>query len=144
MASIDQPSLAPERLRPYSADDLLPLSVEAGWNQVADDWRFMLSRGNGVGIRHADRWIACALVLPLGAAYARNRGVELSHGEIVAFEGAIEKKPGPSRVFEVPFQHFFGEAEEECVLVLKVLENNFDFVFCLDVDRQVVLGPHVG
>lgn len=70
MASIDQPSLAPERLRPYSADDLLPLSVEAGWNQVADDWRFMLSRGNGVGIRHADRWIACALVLPLGLRVA--------------------------------------------------------------------------
>jgi hypothetical protein len=41
--------------------------MEAGWNQVAADWRLMLTLGRGYGIADADgRWIASALALPLG------------------------------------------------------------------------------
>jgi len=43
----------------------LALSAEAGWNQTAADWRFMLERGQGVGVREGARWIGSALVLPL-------------------------------------------------------------------------------
>jgi GNAT superfamily N-acetyltransferase len=58
-----------ERLQPADAKDLCPLSMEAGWNQVAADWRLMLTLGRGYGVRAADsKWIASALVLPLGPA----------------------------------------------------------------------------
>jgi GNAT superfamily N-acetyltransferase len=58
-----------EPLQPADAEHLCPLSVEAGWNQVAADWRLMLTLGRGYGVRAADNtWIASALVLPLGPA----------------------------------------------------------------------------
>jgi len=54
-------------LRPSDAADLCPLSIEAGWNQVAADWHLMLTLGRGYGVRGADgRWIASALALPVG------------------------------------------------------------------------------
>ena len=56
-----------ERLRPADAEHLCPLSMEAGWNQVAADWRLMLTLGRGYGVRATDgKWIASALVFPLG------------------------------------------------------------------------------
>ena len=56
-----------ERLQPADAEGLCPLSIEAGWNQVAADWRLMLTLGQGFGVRGTDgRWIASALSLPLG------------------------------------------------------------------------------
>jgi GNAT superfamily N-acetyltransferase len=58
-----------ERLRPDDADGLCPLSIEAGWNQIAADWRLMLRLGQGFGVRGANgQWIASALALPLGLA----------------------------------------------------------------------------
>jgi GNAT superfamily N-acetyltransferase len=58
-----------EPLQPADAEHLCPLSMEAGWNQVAADWRLMLTLGKGYGVRAADNtWIASALVLPLGPA----------------------------------------------------------------------------
>src|SRR5262245_52917979 len=55
------------RLQPSDAADLCPLSIEAGWNQVAADWHLMLTLGRGYGVRGADgRWIASALALPVG------------------------------------------------------------------------------
>ena len=58
-----------ERLQPADAEGLCPLSIEAGWNQVAADWRLMLGLGQGFGVRGADgQWIASALALPLGPA----------------------------------------------------------------------------
>jgi GNAT superfamily N-acetyltransferase len=58
-----------ESLEPRHAESAAPLSVEAGWNQIAADWRLMLSEGRGFGIRDASgTWIASALVLPLGPA----------------------------------------------------------------------------
>ena len=48
-----------------------PLSIEAGWNQNASDWRFMLGAGRGFGCAGADgRWQASSLVLPLGQRLA--------------------------------------------------------------------------
>ncbi len=53
-------------LTPADAEGALPLSVEAGWNQTLDDWRFMLSDGEGIGLRDGTgRWIATAIALPL-------------------------------------------------------------------------------
>jgi len=58
-----------ESLAPAHAEGVAHLSVEAGWNQVATDWRLMLAEGRAFGIRDASgRWIASALVLPLGPA----------------------------------------------------------------------------
>lgn len=68
MAGSDQAAeLQIQRLAPQHAEGVAHLSVEAGWNQVAADWRLMLGEGRGFGIRDAaGTWIASALVLPLG------------------------------------------------------------------------------
>ena len=56
-----------QRLTPDDAESLCPLSIEAGWNQVAADWRLMLGLGRGFGVRgEGGQWIASALALPLG------------------------------------------------------------------------------
>ena len=53
-------------LGPEHAESLVALSAEAGWNQVAADWRFMLERGGGVGMAdEAGTWVASAIALPL-------------------------------------------------------------------------------
>ncbi len=55
------------RLAPAEAKAALPLSVEAGWNQVESDWRFMLEAGSAFGVDLPDgRLGASALVLPVG------------------------------------------------------------------------------
>jgi GNAT superfamily N-acetyltransferase len=60
--------LLEEPLRPADAEGALPLSAEAGWNQTAADWAFMLREGRGIGVRDgAGRWVGSALALPLGA-----------------------------------------------------------------------------
>jgi len=56
------------RLKPDDAERALPLSVEAGWNQVIADWRFMLGQGNAFGVADGERLVASALELPLGPA----------------------------------------------------------------------------
>src|SRR5204863_1740820 len=70
MAVSDAAAAAPrrlERLQPRDAEGLCPLSIEAGWNQVAADWRLMLDLGWGYGVRGPrGQWIASALALPLG------------------------------------------------------------------------------
>src|SRR5436189_144773 len=56
MAVSDAAAAAPrrlERLQPRDAEGLCPLSIEAGWNQVAADWRLMLDLGWGYGVRGA-------------------------------------------------------------------------------------------
>jgi GNAT superfamily N-acetyltransferase len=68
-SDIGQPPIL--KLRPQDADDVWPLSVEAGWNQVANDWRLMIGRGSAFGIKNAEgRWIASSLALPLGSQVA--------------------------------------------------------------------------
>src|SRR5436190_16423886 len=70
MAVSDAAAAAPrrlERLQSRDAEGLCPLSIEAGWNQVAADWRLMLDLGWGYGVRGPrGQWIASALALPLG------------------------------------------------------------------------------
>src|SRR5262245_19000320 len=57
------------RLGPEDADDVWPLSIEAGWNQVAADWRLMIGAGSAFGLKDAaGRWIGSALTFPLGPA----------------------------------------------------------------------------
>lgn len=65
---MDAFSGATERaLAPEHAESLVALSAEAGWNQVAADWRFMLRHGNGIGMAdEAGAWVASALALPMG------------------------------------------------------------------------------
>ncbi|HEX8164794.1 MAG TPA: GNAT family N-acetyltransferase [Beijerinckiaceae bacterium] len=59
--------LAEEALTAAEAEAALPLSAEAGWNQTAADWRFMLDVGRGIGVRDASgRWVGSAIALPLG------------------------------------------------------------------------------
>ena len=79
--------LLEEPLRAADAEGALPLSAEAGWNQTAADWAFMLREGRGIGVRDgAGRWVGSALALPLGerlswigmvlvAKHARRRGI---------------------------------------------------------------------
>ena len=71
MASSEAPDalqgLVERALAPEHAEGLVALSAEAGWNQVAADWRFMLETGRGVGMAdEAGNWVASALTLPLG------------------------------------------------------------------------------
>src|SRR5262249_51792721 len=69
MASTEPPDIRPIDASQCSA--VWPLSIEAGWNQTVDDWRFMLGAGRAFGCRAADgRWEASALVLPVGRKVA--------------------------------------------------------------------------
>ena len=69
MANTDVLDIAP--IGPDQSEAVWPLSIEAGWNQNAIDWRFMLEAGRGFGFRSADgRWDASSLVLPLGSKLA--------------------------------------------------------------------------
>lgn len=69
MANTDALGIAP--IDPDVAEAVLPLSVEAGWNQNVADWRFMLGAGRGFGLTAADgTWQASSLVLPLGQKLA--------------------------------------------------------------------------
>ncbi len=45
-------------------DGALALSAEAGWNQVAADWRLMLRLGSGFAVRDDRRLVATAIALP--------------------------------------------------------------------------------
>ena len=56
-------------LGPAEAAEAQPLVVEAGWNQTEADWRLMLGRGDGVGMRDGRRLIASALALPFGSRF---------------------------------------------------------------------------
>ena len=70
MAATDVPPTGP--LRTADAGAAVALSTEAGWNQVEEDWRFMLAAGTGFAARDpADaRLVGSALVLPLGPCVA--------------------------------------------------------------------------
>jgi len=46
--------------------DMLPLSVEAGWNQTGDDWAVFVRHGSVFGVRAGGRLVATAAALPYG------------------------------------------------------------------------------
>ena len=54
-------------LAPVHAEAGFDLSTLIGWNQTADDWRFVLARGDGVGLLDDDdTLVATAMALPYG------------------------------------------------------------------------------
>lgn len=55
---------AVEQLGPADIHGCETLSAEAGWNQTADDWSFLLTRGEVFGIRADGRVIASAAAMP--------------------------------------------------------------------------------
>jgi GNAT superfamily N-acetyltransferase len=61
------------RAAPLAAADLdgaVLLSAEAGWNQIAADWRLFLELGQPIGLKRADgRLIATASTLPYGGRF---------------------------------------------------------------------------
>lgn len=57
-------------LGPQSIEAAVDLSSEAGWNQIADDWRMMLGQGAGIGIADSTgSLIASAICLPYGTQF---------------------------------------------------------------------------
>ena len=67
-------------LRPGDAEAALALSEEAGWNQTVEDWRFMLERGQALGLREPDgAFAASSLVLPQGPAVSWISMVLVAH-----------------------------------------------------------------
>ena len=80
-------ALGIDRITANDGAGCLSLSTAAGWNQTADDWRFFIEQGHGVGCRDASgRLVATAAALPYGsdlgwismvlvAAEARHRGL---------------------------------------------------------------------
>jgi len=69
MAGTDLQGVRP--IEAEHAEAVWPLSIEAGWNQNVQDWRFMLGAGRGFGLTGPDgQWQASSLVLPLGQRLA--------------------------------------------------------------------------
>jgi len=60
-------------VRPLRPDDIAAacaLNAEAGWNQVAADWRYMLDAGDGLAVEAPDgALIATGMVLPYGGRF---------------------------------------------------------------------------
>jgi GNAT superfamily N-acetyltransferase len=71
MAHSELPSGIAARPLEYSdLDSALSLSQEAGWNQVAADWKLFLEFGAVICLQRGDRVIATAATLPYGGAFA--------------------------------------------------------------------------
>ena len=69
MAPSDARDAPIDVLGPDDLDGALALSAEAGWNQVAADWRLMLRLGSGLAIRDDGRLVASAIALPYPPAF---------------------------------------------------------------------------
>ena len=58
-------------LRPEDVEGAVALNAEAGWNQVAADWRFMLDLGAGFAVEApGGRLVASGMVLPCAERFA--------------------------------------------------------------------------
>lgn len=69
MALIDE--LAIQRIGPEALAEGVGLTVEANWNQTAEDWAFFIAHGTVFGARDATgRLVATAAVLPYPAGFA--------------------------------------------------------------------------
>lgn len=69
MGSTDDLIVRP--LGPGDIDGASALNAEAGWNQVAADWRFMIEAGEGIAVSEPDgALIATGMVLPYGGRFA--------------------------------------------------------------------------
>lgn len=93
-------------LSPVHAEAGFNLSSLIGWNQTAQDWRFVLARGDGVGLLDADETlVATAMALPYGrfawiclvlvAPDYRRQGIATRlMDEVVARQAAAGRVPG--------------------------------------------------
>jgi GNAT superfamily N-acetyltransferase len=71
MARSDTEPLHEARLKETELRDADALVREAGWNQVAADWRIFLELGTVYAVRNsADRVVATAAILPYGGRFA--------------------------------------------------------------------------
>lgn len=69
MAPSEAPDAPIDVLGGDDLDAVLALSAEAGWNQVAADWRLMLRLGSGFAVRDGGRVVATSLALPYPPAF---------------------------------------------------------------------------
>lgn len=69
MAPSDARDAPIEILGPDDLDSAIALTAEAGWNQVAADWRLMLRLGSAFAVRDAGRVVATAIALPYPPAF---------------------------------------------------------------------------
>ena len=67
MAIIDDLIWSP--LMVADVDDAVCLNEEAGWNQIAADWLFMLDHGEGTGVRSGGL-VATSILMPQGDRFA--------------------------------------------------------------------------
>ena len=67
MAIIDDLIWSP--LMVADVDDAVCLNEEAGWNQIAADWLFMLDHGEGTGVRSGGL-VATSILMPQGDQFA--------------------------------------------------------------------------
>ena len=69
MAPIDE--LAIERIGTEALPEAVGLTVEANWNQTAEDWVFFFAHGTVFGVRDASgKLVATAALLPYSAGFA--------------------------------------------------------------------------
>jgi GNAT superfamily N-acetyltransferase len=59
-------AFAPQRLDDAALPAALALSAEAGWNQVAEDWRIFLDRGAVHGVAGPESLLGSGAILPYG------------------------------------------------------------------------------
>ena len=67
MAIID--NLNWRALAPHDIAGAVALNAEAGWNQTAADWQFMLEQGEGTGVS-GEALLATSMLLPHGGRFA--------------------------------------------------------------------------
>ncbi len=68
--SASQDQLELRKLTSIDIPQALELSKEAHWNQVADDWQFMITKGNAFGFFTSENeLIASALALPFEGSF---------------------------------------------------------------------------
>jgi len=68
MGLTDELAVVP--IGPGAAAEGLALTVEANWNQTAEDWAFFLAHAMAFGVRDGGRLVATAAVLPYPAGFA--------------------------------------------------------------------------
>ena len=68
MALTDELTIRP--IGPDAVAEGLALTVEASWNQTAEDWAFFLAHAMVFGVRDGGRLVATAAVLPYPAGFA--------------------------------------------------------------------------
>lgn len=64
------PEIAARLLREDDLEAALMLSQEAGWNQIAADWRIFLELGRLIGLTRGEKLIATAAMLPYSGSFA--------------------------------------------------------------------------